>query len=145
NGCRDVARTSTTPLLATHSNAHAVTPSTRNLTDKQLDAIRESGGLVGVNFSVAFSRPDGVSPGTGSGTWDPKTPLTVVVRHFQYLSERMGVDHVGFGSDFDGTVVPGDIRDAAGLPKLVAALAEGGFSQEDIRKLTYANWRRVLA
>jgi membrane dipeptidase len=143
-GFWDVARTSTTPIVATHSNAHAITPSSRNLTDKQLDAIRDSGGLVGVNFSVAFSRPDGRSPGTGSGTWDMDTPMSVVVRHFQYLAERMGVDHVGFGSDFDGTVVPGEIRDAAGLPKLVAALRDAGFGTDDLEKVTHKNWLRVL-
>ena len=58
-GFWDVARLSTAPLVATHSNAHALCPASRNLTDRQLDAIRDSGGMVGLNFAAAFLRPDG--------------------------------------------------------------------------------------
>jgi membrane dipeptidase len=58
-GFWDVAGLSTAPLVATHSNAHSVCPHARNLTDRQLDAIRESGGMVGLNFATAFLRPDG--------------------------------------------------------------------------------------
>ncbi|MDQ3442551.1 MAG: membrane dipeptidase, partial [Chloroflexota bacterium] len=66
-GFWDVAKRSTTPLVATHSNAHALCPSTRNLTDKQLDAIADSDGIVGLNFNCAFLRPDGAR--------DSNTPL----------------------------------------------------------------------
>ncbi|MEL6794990.1 MAG: membrane dipeptidase, partial [Pseudomonadota bacterium] len=58
-GFWDVARVSDAPLIATHSNAHAICPHARNLTDRQLDAIRERGGVVGLNFAVAFLREDG--------------------------------------------------------------------------------------
>jgi membrane dipeptidase len=135
-GFWDVTELSDAPLVATHSNAHAVTPSTRNLTDAQLDAVRDSGGVVGVNFAVAFSRED--------GGHDADTPLDALVRHFSYLCERMGVDHVAFGSDFDGATIPNDLGDAAGLPKLVAALRGAGFSDADLRKLGTENWVRVL-
>jgi membrane dipeptidase len=54
----DVAELSKVPLVASHSNAHALCPSTRNLTDRQLDAIRDSDGMVGANFTVAFLRED---------------------------------------------------------------------------------------
>jgi len=53
-GFWDVAALSEAPLVATHSNAHALCPVARNLTDRQLDAIRDSDGMVGVNFAVAF-------------------------------------------------------------------------------------------
>jgi len=135
-GFWDVAGLSTAPLVATHSNAHAVTPSTRNLLDAQLDAIKASGGIVGVNFSVAFSREDGRP--------DADTPLEALVRHFSYLADRMGVEHVAFGSDFDGTTVPNELGDAAGLPRLVEALREAGFGDADLRKLGTENWLRVL-
>ena len=135
-GFWDVAGLSTAPLVATHSNAHAVTPSTRNLLDAQLDAIKASGGIVGVNFSVAFSRQDGRP--------DADTPLDALVRHFSYLADRMGVEHVAFGSDFDGTTVPRELGDAAGLPRLVDALRGAGFGDADLRKLGTENWLRVL-
>src|SRR5690348_952914 len=70
-GFWDVAELSDAPLVATHSNAYALTPSTRNLTDKQLDAIKESGGIVGLNFGVNDLREDG---------WNnADTPLDVMV------------------------------------------------------------------
>jgi len=135
-GFWDVAELSTVPLVATHSNAHAITPSTRNLLDAQLDAIKASGGIVGVNFAVGFAREDG-GP-------DADTPLEALVRHFSYLAERMGVDHVAFGSDFDGATVPNELGDAAGLPRLVEALRGAGFSEADLRKMGTENWLRVL-
>ena len=135
-GFWDVAAISTAPLVATHSNAHALSPAPRNLLDSQLDAIRASGGVVGVNFSVGFVREDGQR--------ETDTPLSDVVRHFSYLAERMGVDHVAFGSDFDGTVVPDPLGDAAGLPRLVEALRQAGFGEGDLRRLASENWLRVL-
>jgi membrane dipeptidase len=135
-GFWDVTGISTAPLVATHSNAHALSATPRNLLDAQLDAIRESGGVVGVNFSVGFVRAD--------GRRETDTPLSDVVRHFSYLAERMGVEHVAFGSDFDGTTVPDALGDAAGLPRLVEALRQAGFGEDDLRRLAHENWLRVL-
>jgi membrane dipeptidase len=113
-GFWDIAALSDAPLVATHSNAHALCPSTRNLTDEQLNAIKESDGMVGLNFSVSFLRADGKN--------DDDTPLDVLVDHMDYLVERVGIDRVGLGSDFDGAKMPRELRDAVGLPKLVMAL-----------------------
>jgi len=135
-GFWDVAELSTAPLVASHSNAHAITPSTRNLLDTQLDAVRASGGVVGVNFAVGFTRED-CKP-------EADTPLDALVRHFTYLCDRMGVGHVAFGSDFDGATVPRELGDAAGLPRLVEALRRAGFNEPDLRKLGTENWLRVL-
>jgi membrane dipeptidase len=135
-GFWDVARLSTAPLVATHSNAHALCASTRNLTDAQLDAIAASGGIVGVNFAVGFLREDGRA--------DAATPLTEIVRHVDYLVQRMGIDHVAFGSDFEGALVPSELGGVTGLPKLVAALRERGYDDAAVAKLTHANWLRVL-
>ena len=135
-GFWDVAELSTAPLVASHSNAHAVTPVTRNLLDTQLDAVRASGGIVGLNYAVQFARPD--------GRHDADTPLTDLVRHIDHLVEKMGVDHVGLGSDFDGCTVPADLGDATGLPKLIATLRAAGYADADIRKLAHENWLRVL-
>jgi membrane dipeptidase len=135
-GFWDVAGLSDAPLVATHSNAHALTPTARNLTDAQLDAVKASGGVVGVNYAVAFVREDGAD--------DAKTPLSALVRHFDYLADRMGVEHVAFGSDFDGATIPEELGDAAGLPRLVGALREAGFGEDDLQKMAVGNWLRVL-
>ena len=135
-GFWDVQRLSDAPLVATHSNAHALSPASRNLTDSQLDAIRDSGGIVGVNFAVTFLREDGHN--------DPATPITEIVRHIDYLVERMGIDHVAFGSDFDGATIPDELGGAAGLPKLISALRDAGYDDAAIAKLTHENWLRVL-
>ena len=92
-GFWDVARLSEAPLVASHANAHALCPHSRNLTDRQLDAIRESDGLVGVVFATGFLRSD--------GAWHDDTPLETIVRHVDYLVARLGIERVGFGSDFE--------------------------------------------
>jgi len=135
-GFWDVARTSQAPLVATHSNAHALCPSSRNLTDRQLDAIGESGGIMGVNFAVSFLREDGHD--------EASTPLGEIVRHVDYLVSRIGLEHVGFGSDFEGAIVPDELGGTAGLPKLLAALAARGYDEEAIAKISHGNWLRVL-
>jgi membrane dipeptidase len=136
-GFWDVAKLSDAPLVATHSNAHAITPHSRNLTDKQLKAVRESGGLVGVNFATSFIRADGRK--------DADTSLDEVIRHFDHLIEHVGEDGVGFGSDFDGATVPEPIGDAAGLPRLIEAMRRHGYGEALLRKLSHENWIGVLA
>jgi membrane dipeptidase len=135
-GFWDVADTTEAPLVATHSNAHALCPTSRNLTDRQLDAIRDSDGMVGVNFAVAFLREDGAE--------EEDTPVEDVVRHVDYLVDRVGVERVGFGSDFDGAKVPRGIGDASGLPKLLATLRERGYDDAALKKLAHENWVRIL-
>jgi len=135
-GFWDVAKLSDAPLVATHSNAHALSQTPRNLTDTQLDAIRDSRGIAGLNFAVGFLRQDGAR--------DAGVPIARMVDHIEYMVERMGVDHVGLGSDFDGTTVSAEVRDAAGLPNLVQALADRGYAGDDLRKLLNGNWVRVL-
>ena len=136
-GFWDVEKLSQAPLVATHSGAHACSASPRNLLDKQLDAVRASGGVAGVNFHAGFLRADGIS--------DPETTsLSEIVRHVDYMVERMGIEHVALGSDFDGATMPGDLKDVAGLPKLLTALREAGYDDSALRKIAYENWMRVL-
>jgi membrane dipeptidase len=136
-GFWDVAALSDAPLVATHSNVHALCPSTRNLTDNQLAAIKESQGIVGLNFAVSMLREDGHN--------DLDTPLEVMVRHIDYLVEHLGIDCVGFGSDFDGSKISHALGDVTGLPKLIAALAQHGYDEASLRKITHENWLRVLS
>ncbi len=135
-GFWDVAALSDAPLVATHSNAHALCPNPRNLTDRQLDAIRDSHGVVGAVYACGFLRADGKR--------DTNTPLTTLVDHIDYLVRRMGIDHVALGSDFDGTMVPTELHDAGGLPRVASALRARGYEGSDLQKLLHGNWVRVL-
>jgi membrane dipeptidase len=133
----DVAKLSQRPLVASHSNAHALTPSPRNLTDKQLAAIRDSDGMVGLNFAVGFLRADGGK--------DENTPLETMLHHLDYLLEKLGIDRVGLGSDFDGATIPNGIKDVTGLPKLVEAMRAHGYDEASLKKICHQNWLRVLS
>ncbi len=135
-GFWDVAAISDAPLVATHSNAHALCANARNLTDKQLAAIAESGGMVGLNFATAFLRED--------GQMKADVPLEVMLRHLDHLIGILGEDGVGLGSDFDGAQVPEAISDVAGLPALVAAMYEHQYGEALVNKLCHGNWLRVL-
>ena len=135
-GFWDLASISTAPIVATHCCAHAICRSTRNLTDRQLDAIAESRGVVGFNFSVSDVRPDAHR--------DPDIPVETMVRHLGYLVERMGDDHVALGSDFDGAMMPRPVGDASRLPNLIQALRTHGFDDATLRKIAFDNWMRVF-
>jgi membrane dipeptidase len=135
-GFWDVAAISNAPLVATHSNAHALSPHSRNLTDKQLAAIRETRGIIGVNFATSFLRPD--------GRQDADTSTELVVEHLEYVLKHVGEDGVGFGSDFDGAKIPAGIGNAAGLQNLVKVMRARGFGEPLIEKICFRNWLRVL-
>ncbi len=135
-GFFDVAAITDKPLVVSHSAAHALCASARNLTDRQLDAIKESHGLIGVSFFRNDLR--------GDGELEPDTPLSALVDQVRYLVDRIGVEHVAFGSDFDGATVPRELGDAAGLPKLVDALRQAGFNRDELDKVCFHNWMRVL-
>lgn len=135
-GFWDVARLGVGPLVASHAAAWELCRCTRNLTDAQLDAVRDSGGLVGVVFACAFLRADFAD--------DADTPMSEIVRHVRYIAERVGVEHVALGSDFDGATIPAPLGDAAGLPRLLDALRTAGFSEAELHAIAWGNWRRVL-
>ncbi|EJK88154.1 dipeptidase [Rhizobium sp. AP16] len=135
-GFWDVAEISDAPLVASHSNAFAICPHSRNATDRQLDAIRETGGLIGLNFGVKFLHPEGKA--------DSGTDISVMVRHIDYLVERVGIDHVALGSDFDGTLISNKIGDVTGLPRLLSALQAAGYDNEALTKIAHSNWLSLL-
>jgi membrane dipeptidase len=116
---------------------HALTPISRNLTDQQLDAIKESNGVVGINFCTGFLHKD--------AKLVPDTPIEDILKHIMYAADKMGVEHVAIGSDFDGALIPEDIGDVAGLPRLIKALMDQGFDEASIRKIAHENWLRVFA
>ncbi|MDP4891757.1 dipeptidase [Cypionkella sp.] len=135
-GFNDVARLSDAPLVATHSNAHAITASSRNLTDRQLQMIRDSGGMVGLNFATSFLRRDGKQ--SADMGWQD------VLAHLDHMLAILGEDHLGFGSDFDGATLPQGIGDVTGLPALQQAMIDHGYDAALMRKLCFDNWLAVL-
>jgi membrane dipeptidase len=135
-GFWDLARMELGPIVASHSAAHALCPASRNLTDAQLDAIRDSGGLVGIVFACPFLRRDFAD--------DPDTPIELIAEHARYVADRIGVEHVALGSDYDGATIPAPLGDVAGTPKLLDVLRTAGFGEEDLSAIGWDNWRRGL-
>jgi membrane dipeptidase len=135
-GFWDVAGLDVGPLVVSHAGAHALAPCSRNLTDAQIDAVGSSGGLVGIVFACFFLRADFVD--------NPDTPIELIADHARYVADRIGAEHVAFGSDFDGATVPAALGDVTGYPKLLTALASRGFTDAEIRAIAWDNWRRVL-
>lgn len=135
-GFWDVAARTDDPMVVSHACCHAISPSARNLTNRQLDAIGESGGLIGINFFVADLRED--------GKFRRDTPIEQIVRHIDHVVDRIGVEHVGLGSDFDGARTPEQLCDASMFPRLLRALDRHGYDDEEIRMVAAENWLRVL-
>lgn len=135
-GFDDIAKLSDAPLVASHSCVHAICPSARNLTDRQLRIIAETGGLVGLNYASSFLREDGKRL--------PLENLDVMLRHLDHLLEILGEDGVALGSDFDGALMPQDLADASALQNLVQAMRNHGYSNDLIEKISSENWISLL-
>jgi membrane dipeptidase len=135
-GFWDVARLDVGPLVASHSAVHSLCGASRNLLDAQLDAIGSSDGLVGIVFACPFLRPDFAD--------DAETPIELIAEHARYVADRVGVAAVGLGSDFDGATIPAAVGDATGMPRVLEALRQVGFTEPELEAIAWGNWRRVL-
>jgi membrane dipeptidase len=135
-GFWDVIKASTKPIVASHSNCRAISPHPRNLTDDQIRAVAQNGGLIGLNFCVGFLRPD----------MDRNTdvPIDLMVDHIQRMVDLAGIDHVAIGSDFDGTIVPDVIGDASGIGQLIEGLRARRLDESSVAKICQENWLRVF-
>lgn len=121
------------PIVATHSNARALASHPRNLTDDELRAIGETGGVAGLNFHSPFV----------SGKKEPT--LDDVVAQLEHMIKVAGIDHVAIGSDFDGGIKPAKgLEDASMLPALAKRLRRKGMSHDDILKVFSLNALRIL-
>ncbi|WP_347266566.1 dipeptidase [Paracoccus sp. (in: a-proteobacteria)] len=135
-GFDDIAALSDAPLVASHSCAHAVAPSSRNLTDRQLRVIADSAGLVGLNYAVGFLHPEGLR--------DPLPGFDIMLRHLDHLLGVLGEDGVALGSDFDGAELPQDLGDASALPQLLQAMLDHGYGRDLVERIAWRNWISVL-
>jgi membrane dipeptidase len=129
-GFWDVAKHSTAPLVVTHGAAHALSPTSRALTDRQLAAIADSGGVVGISLEAVDEGPEG--------------RVGAMLRHLDYLLTRLGPDGVALGSDLYCKPDPAFPGGRSLLPELLTALEARGHGESVLAKLTHANWMRVL-
>ncbi len=135
-GFWDIANMTSAPLIASHSNAHAICASSRNLTDTQLKAIGQSGGVAGLNYANGFLRPDGL--------WKADIDFDIMLRHLDHMMMVAGEDSVGLGSDFDGARIPSALGSAAGLPAFQEAMSAHGYPDRLIARICHENWLSVL-
>jgi membrane dipeptidase len=121
------------PVVATHSDARALVPNPRNLTDEQIRGIARTGGVVGVNFHSRFLVAHG------------RATIADVVRHVQHLVRVAGASHVAIGSDFEGDIDPPvGLESVRGFPRLARALRRAGLPGEDIARIFGENALRLL-
>lgn len=116
--------------IVSHANCRALADNPRNLDDEQLKALRDKGGVIGISFCSSFLGEDNAS-------------IEDVIKHIDHAVDVMGVEHVGFGSDFDGSSVPVDLNDVSKYPKLVKRLQEN-YTKRKVEKLAYKNFLRIL-
>lgn len=131
-GFYDVAKCSKKPFIATHSCARALCNHQRNLTDYQLKTLGKAGGVVGVNFEASFLKDN-----SEYGTYEQ------IVKHTKYMVDKAGLESVGFGSDFDGIPLAGEIEDFRGFTKLIDLLSEH-FTDDEIDMISHKNMLRIL-
>jgi membrane dipeptidase len=123
------------PLVATHSNAFDMAATTRNLTRAQLEAVRQTAGMVGLNLATVFLSAEGWETG--------RAGIEDALRQIEALLDGAGEACVGLGSDFDGAPMPEGIVSAADLPVLTEAI-EARFGAALARRICRDNWLDFL-
>jgi membrane dipeptidase len=147
----DVVETTRAPLMASHSSARALADHPRNMSDEMLRAVAANGGVVMINFGGVFLDESFNPRWRAVLRWlvsfgDARPPLSLAVDHLEHVLRVAGVDHVGLGSDFDGTLfMPEGLEDVAGFPNLTLELLRRGHGEDELRKVLGENALRVFA
>ncbi|MEJ5961921.1 dipeptidase [Pedobacter immunditicola] len=135
----DVLATTSKPVIASHSSVYAIAAHQRNLKDEQLKAIAKNGGVVFANFYSGFLDP------TYKESAQVRPPLSLLIKHIDYMVNLIGADHVGIGADFEGAEsFPLGLDGVQDYPKITAALLDLNYSEKDINKIMGENLLRVL-
>lgn len=131
-GFWDVISLSRDPIIASHSNAAALCNHPRNLSDDQIKAIHDKGGIIGINFYPIFLSRN-------------KASIDDIIKHIEYIAGLTTIDVVGFGSDFDGIdMLPVGVEGPQSYPVIIERLLRLNYKEEDIRKIMYKNYLRIL-
>lgn len=169
---RDALRTSTAPVMFSHSSARAICDHPRNIPDDVLARLPANGGIAMATFVPKFVLPEAVAwtrsadenmRAQGLHHLDttergmkvhaafeaanprPMATVATVADHLDHMREVAGIDHIGIGGDYDGTAfLPRGLEDVAGYPNLIAVLLGRGWSAADLARLTWQNPVRVL-
>lgn len=131
----EAVRVSKFPVVASHSCVRALCDHPRNLDDEQLDALAASDGVIQITAVPFFVQRGGSVENTS---------LTHFCNHIDYVVQRIGIEHVGIGSDFDGGGELSDWRHAGQNANVTAELMQRGYDEEQIGKIWGGNFRRVL-
>jgi membrane dipeptidase len=146
----DVLEVTQAPIMASHSSVRVLVDNPRNLSDDMLQAITGNRGIVMINFGGPFidSRKATkwkVIRDVITHLGPSSVPLSLLLDHIDHAVAVAGIDHVGLGSDFDGTAfLPDGVKDVSGFPNVTAGLVKRGYSVTDIRKILGENVLRVL-
>uniref|UniRef100_A0AAU2VU07 Dipeptidase n=1 Tax=Streptomyces sp. NBC_00008 TaxID=2903610 RepID=A0AAU2VU07_9ACTN len=169
---RDALRTSTAPVMFSHSSARAICDHPRNIPDDVLAQLPANGGIAMATFVPKFVLPAAVAwtqaadenmRAQGLHHLDttergmkvhaafeaanprPMATVATIADHLDHMREVAGIDHIGIGGDYDGTAfLPQGLEDVAGYPNLIAELLGRGWSAADLARLTWKNAVRVL-
>lgn len=143
----DALRLSEAPVIYSHSSARALTDHVRNVPDSILTQLADNGGIVMVNYAPSYVSDEVrlYEETESDGSPAPRATLAQVADHFDHLISVAGIDHVGFGSDFDGIdTTPIGLEDVSTFPAIVAELIQRGYTDTEIKKLLGLNLLRVL-
>lgn len=124
----DVVEIAEKPIIATHSNSYALCPHKRNITDEQFSIIKNSGGVVGVNFYPPFLNTD-----------EPKATVNDVIKHIYHFLSLDGEDTICIGSDYDGCDALKELDAIDKVPYLYEMLLKSGFNEQVVQKIMYDN------
>ncbi len=130
-GFWDCIKYSNKPIIASHSNARAVHDHPRNLTNEMILALRDKGGVMGINFYSGFLDGSNLSK------------VSSIVKHIKYIKDLAGIDVIALGTDYDGINCELEIEDISKMDMLKKALEVEGFTAEEIDKIFYKNALRV--
>ena len=136
-GFWDIARHSTRPFAASHSNCRALAPHCRNLTDEMIRAMAERGGLVGLNYCSGFL-DDQPRPELCRST------TALMAKHAAHFKQVGGIEIIGLGSDFDGIGGKLELDSCAKMPLLAEALRKEGFTEDEVEQIFWRNARRFF-